>query len=113
MDTARLREHFETRVRQQIQQYTEVLQYPRRFAEAVQRDGATVTSDNLFQEGMDAGRPRHPAFERAWEAERLDLTVEWLVWAEPRWQPLFGATKLRYLKLLAEDLAFQHRRRTS
>jgi hypothetical protein len=109
MDTARLKEQFELRLREQIHEHANVLQYPRRFAELVERDGAIITADNVFNDGIAAGKPRYPAFERAWEAERLDLTVEWLVWAEPRWQPLFSATQLRYLKQLAEDLDFPKR----
>jgi hypothetical protein len=106
MDAARLKEQFEMRVREQICGHSKLLYYPRRFAELVERDGAFIAADHVFNEGMVEGMPRQAGFERAREAGRFDLTVEWLVWAEPRWQPLFTAPQLRYLKQLAEDLDF-------
>ena len=89
-----------------------MLQYPRRFAERVERDGAFLAVEFVFNKDMAEGTPRPAPFERAREAARLDLTVEWLAWAEPRWQPLFSAPQLRYLlKQLAEDLDFPKRAR--
>jgi hypothetical protein len=109
MDTERLKEQFELRLMEHIREHSKVLYYPRRFADMVERDGAFMAVDHVFNEDMAEGVPRHAAFERAREAGRLDLTVEWLVWAEPRWQPLFSAPQLRYLKQLAEDLEFPKR----
>ncbi len=60
MDTARLKEQFELRLREQIHEHANVLQYPRRFAELVERDGAIITADNVFNDGIAAGKPAIP-----------------------------------------------------
>ena len=63
MHAVRLTEQFERRLREQIRENSNVLQYPRRFAERVERDGAFLAAEFVFNKDMAERTPRHAPFE--------------------------------------------------
>jgi|SRR5262245_13465021 len=104
-----LEQDFEKRVYQDLHVYIREIGYPHEFIKMLERYGAVGTARRLFAEGEATATPRHSGFTKAWDAGRLDLTIEWLPWAEPRWRPLFPEF-MPYLMRLGIALRFPQSR---
>ena len=63
--------------------------YPTRFRRMVEEHGGLAAAKRLL-----AGDAPSDGFERLWELDRIDLTVESLVLREP-WRRLFADAELR------------------
>jgi hypothetical protein len=60
------------------------------FGESLKQRGGLETARRFIHSADYA-----PGFTKLWERKRLDLTVEAVIVAEPRWQPLFTAEELK------------------
>jgi hypothetical protein len=104
----KLARRFQDRCTRGNNDYARAVHPPKTFRQWVATKGAVWACKKLFDEGIATEhRPEHNGFTDAFLVGRLDLTVEYMVWDEPEWKPLFTIPQLEHIRIVARLYDFE------
>ena len=77
-----------------------------RFHQILDEIGGIATAKRLLNDAK-----LHDGFTKLWECGRLDLTVEAVIWDNPKWHSLFNKEELQTAQNRLDELGYFRQRR--
>ena len=71
------------------------------FHQMLDEDGGVATAKRLLNDAK-----LHDGLEKLWKRCRLDLTVEAVIWDNPRWHSLFNEEELQTAQRRLDELGY-------